>query len=148
MRIDLVDRHAVPGTTRGFVFDVDDISEGRAIFTADGGRQIAPGETGFMPPRPAIPLRWSRQSRPMDGPDDAVFDLRLGAPTSALLTAYILPIGHHVILPTDPQKLFDDGEYFANLVGWYYGSLGTDLLYLSEPAGHHCLEESTCIFGR
>ncbi|MDH5491756.1 MAG: hypothetical protein OEY14_07375 [Myxococcales bacterium] len=143
------DRHPVAGSSRGFLFDVDDIAEGRQLFDPSGSAQVPAGEPGLQPGRPALPLRWARSSRPMSSPSDAVFDFdpRAGAPTSGLLTAYVLPRGHHVIAPTDPSKSFDDGEYYINLVGWYYGSLGTDLRYLSDPVGHHCLAESSCLWG-
>jgi hypothetical protein len=50
-----------------------------------------------------------------------------------------------VFEPIDPDKPFDEGVYLANLIGWYLRSGGTDLVYRSNPEGHHCLEDSSCV---
>ena len=43
-------------------------------------------------------------------------------------------------------KVWDDGEYFTNLVGRYFETGGRDLPYYTQPQLHRCLETSTCPF--
>ncbi len=141
-----LDRWPVPGAS-GFLFDVDDFSEGRQWFAPDGSQQIPESEGGVRPARGDQPLRWARESRRAS----ASSDLWNGASTfeghSALVHAMTVPRGQHVVLPIDPRKAWDDGSYFVNLIGWYLASGGSDLPYLSRPTEHQCLEANTCIYG-
>ncbi|GAB4201642.1 MAG: hypothetical protein OHK0013_13930 [Sandaracinaceae bacterium] len=136
------------GPTTTFLFDVDDFSEGLQWFAPDGTRQLPESEGGVRPQREAIPLRWARESRRAA---DADGDPWRGASAfdghSALVNAMTLPRGQHVVLPVDPRKPWDDGAYFVNLIGWWLASEGSDLLYASRPAEHHCLARSECVFG-
>jgi hypothetical protein len=45
----------------------------------------------------------------------------------------------------DPSKVFDEGEYLLNAIGWYLASEGRELPWevLPEP---FCLERSTCAY--
>jgi len=137
-----------------FLFDVDDLSEGEQWFRADGRGQLAPGgdPAAFRPGRPTTPLRWFRASRRMMSPVDeavwpsAMFDISGGV--SGVLNAMIRPNGEHGFDAVNDEKVWDEGEYLANLIGWYFASQGRELLYQTNPAGHHCLEDSSCMFGR
>lgn len=142
--LDWLERHPVPGAPR-FLFDVDDMSEGRQAFVAGGGRQATADEEGFVPNRLDPPLRWRRDSRPVvDAREDPWRRDRGFEGVSGLLNVVILPRGNHVILPVDPAKAFDEGEYMLNTIGWYLVSGGTELPYEIDPLGHHCLETSAC----
>ena len=137
-----------------FLFDVDDLSEGEQWVRADGRGQLAPGgdPAAFRPGRPTTPLRWFRASRRMMSPVDeavwpsAMFDISGGV--SGVLNAMIRPNGEHGFDAVNDEKVWDEGEYLANLIGWYFASQGRELLYQTNPAGHHCLEDSSCMFGR
>ena len=52
--------------------------------------------------------------------------------------------GQHVLLPVDPDKVFDEGEYLLNAIGWYLASGGSELVWetLEDP---FCLEDSSCV---
>ena len=71
-----------------------------------------------------------------------------GEPVSGVLTYYVIPNGIHgfdeVVYPVDAT--FDTSQYVINLIGHYAATDGTDLLYHTDPAGHACLETSTCAF--
>ena len=43
-----------------------------------------------------------------------------------------------------PSHLIDTAVYSFNLLGRYLAVHGTDVPYLSDPAGHHCLATSSC----
>ena len=67
---------------------------------------------------------------------------------SGVLNAMIRPNGEHGFDAVNDDKVWDEGEYLANLIGWYFGSRGTELLYRTNPPGHHCLVDSSSLFGR
>lgn len=139
-----LERHPVPGGAR-YIFDVDDMSEGLQRFDERGARQVAPDEEGAVPLRLDPPLRWTRNSTPAVAGVD-VFSATARGPISGVLNGMIVPRGNHVVLPTDPTKSFDEGAYFINMIGWYLASGGRELLYQSDPAGHHCLATSDCVY--
>ena len=152
----LIDRHVLEGLSRlhrhpvegapQFLFDVDDMSEGRQYFAPDGRRQLAEADGGLRPSRLDPPLRWGRESR---GADRGAIDPWLTSSAfgghSAVLNAMAIPVGQHVLLPVDPSKVFDEGEYLLNAIGWYLASEGRELPWevLPEP---FCLERSTCAY--
>lgn len=157
----LIDRRVFEGVARlerwpvegvsDFLFDIDDLGEGRQWFRADGARQLEPGdpeEPAYRPARAEIPLRWVRESRAMSHAGDFdVFDpipgdRRMGI--SGLLNAMIVPEGQHGFDAPNSTKVWDESVYLAELLGWYFASGGTELLYHSDPAGHQCLEEQSC----
>lgn len=127
-----------------FLFDVDDLSDGQQFFASDGSRQVPPESGGLRPLRLDPPLRWSRQSRPAAAAEGDPWESSSDfSGTSIVLNAMTLPIGQHVISPVDPAKLFDEGEYLINVIGWYLASHGTELAWdeLSDP---FCLQDSSC----
>jgi hypothetical protein len=156
----LIDLHVIEGVARlgrhpvegapNFLFDADDLSEGLQQFDAGGGDQVPldSEEPAFRPQRLDPPLRWVRESRLMDGTADMeVWSPTSGAPVSAFLNAMIVPRGEHVFRIFDPDRPFDESLYLVGLVGWYLASDGTEVLYHTDPEGHHCLEDDTCRFG-
>lgn len=137
-------RHPVEGAPQ-FLFDVDDMSEGRQYFAPGGNRQLAEAEGGLRPNRLDPPLRWGRESRPAAmaaGLDPWRTDSAFRG-VSLVINAMTIPNGQHVLLPVDPAKVFDEGEYLLNAIGWYLASGGTELpwVVLEDP---FCLEQSTC----
>lgn len=152
----LINYHVLEGVARldrhptvdapGFLFDVDDLSDGRMLFSPDGNHQAA---DGIAPPRLDMPLRWVRESRPMLAPtDDAVWDVGPGENVSAALDYYVIPDGIHgfdeIIYPVDAP--FDLSQYVINLIARYVSTSGTDVRYHTDPMGHLCLEDSSCDF--
>jgi hypothetical protein len=138
-----LERHPVEGAPR-FLFDVDDLSDGQQYFTPNGRRQIPPEEGGLRPNRLDPPLRWSRESRPASAAGGDPWGARSGFEgTSIVLNAMTNPTGQHVLLPVDPNKIFDESEYLLNAIGWYLASNGTELPWrvLADP---FCLEDSSC----
>ncbi len=139
-----LERHPVPGATH-FLFDVDDMSDGRQYFDASGRTQIA---GGIQPGRLSPPLRWGRESRAASllASLDPWRTSGAEGGFSAVLNAMTIPVGQHVLLPVDPTKIFDEGEYLLNTIGWYLASEGRELPWtiLADP---FCLESSTCAFG-
>ncbi|MCA9604212.1 MAG: hypothetical protein KC619_01370, partial [Myxococcales bacterium] len=139
-----MNRHPVDGAPQ-FLFDVDDMSEGQQYFAPNGNRQRAEADGGLRPNRLSPPLRWGRESRPaMIAPSldpwrtDSSFQ-----GVSLVINAMTIPNGQHVLLPVDPDKVFDEGEYLLNAIGWYLASGGTELpwVVLENP---FCLEDSSC----
>ena len=144
-------RHPVTAEVPNFLYDVDDLSEGRQRFRADGGSQVPLGnpDSWFRPNRLDPPLRWVRASRAMDFPgDDAVWQPSARDPNgiSGVLAAMIYPRGNHVFDLYNPEKPFDEAEYLVGLIGWYLASGGHEPLYYTSPSGHHCLEDNTCVY--
>jgi hypothetical protein len=140
-----MERHPVPGAPR-FLFDVDDLSDGQQYFRPNGGDQLPPEEGGLRPNRLDPPLRWGRESRAVMGSLDVWRTRGAFGGHSALLHAYAVPFGQHVLLPVDPRKRFDEGEYLLNAIGWYLASQGRELAWevLADP---FCLERSSCAYG-
>jgi hypothetical protein len=140
-------RHPVEGAPQ-FVFDVDDMSEGRQYFAPEGNRQLPPEMGGLRPNRLSPPLRWGRESQPAMAIASLDPWRTSGEFTgySAVLNAMAIPNGQHVLLPVDPAKFFDEGEYLINTIGWYLASGGRELAWsvLPDP---FCLEQSLCAYG-
>jgi len=138
-----LERHPAPGAPQ-FLFDVDDLSEGQQFFAPSGSRQLAPDEGGIQPNRLSTPLRWGRESRPaMDAAGLDPWNLEGTHGVSTVLNAMTIPNGQHVILPVDPNKVFEEGEYLLNAIGWYLASGGTELPWVVLP-DPFCLEDSSC----
>jgi len=60
-----------------------------------------------------------------------------------VLNVMTIPNGQHVLLPVDPSKVFDEGEYLLSTIGWYLASSGTELPWVILP-DPFCLEDSSC----
>jgi hypothetical protein len=144
-------RRPIPGFL-DWLFDPDDLSEGRQRYVDARGRAPEPPEEGTAPPRLSPPLRWVRESRPMRSPADDVWSAPLSATArsgiSGVLHFMVEPGGEHGFDPPAPRKTWDEGEYLTNLLGWYFRSAGTELLYHHRPDSHHCLENSSCVIDR
>jgi hypothetical protein len=142
-----LERHPVRGASH-FVADVDDMSDGRQFFAPDGESQLALADGGIQPARLNPPLRWGRESHPaIESASLDPWSPSGGFPGySSLIHAYAFPVGQHVILPVDPRKRFDEGEYLINAIGWYLASGGRELAWyvLPDPS---CLESSSCAYG-
>lgn len=136
-----LNRHPVDEAPQ-FLFDVDDLSNGQQFFNPGGRAQRAEADGGIRPQRLDPPLRWGRESIPAAMRDPWRTDS--GMATSLVLNAMTIPIGQHVLLPVDPDKIFDEGEYLLNVIGWYIASEGTELPWhvLPDP---FCLEDSSCV---
>jgi hypothetical protein len=136
-------RHPI-GPTTDFLVDPDDLSLGEQLFTEGGdvGGTIAPV-------RIDPPLRWTRASRAVVGTDtDSVFDPAVGTyeALSGVLGMYVVPFGNHGTEVPSSVKTWDEGVYYPQLVGRWYDTLGEDLRYHTDLAGHECLEDSSCSF--
>ncbi len=131
-----------------FLADVDDLSDGLLFFAADAETQLPLSEGGVAPVRISPPLRWSRRSRPMQGVgEDSVWTYAAGERTSAVVSIYVIPKGIHGFGTFfDPTLGFDSAVYSFNLLGRYLSTDGEDIPYLSDPAGHHCLADSSCSY--
>ena len=141
-----LERHPVAGGGEAFLADVDDLSDGRLFFAADGETQLPPAMGGLAPVTVAPPLRWSRRSRAMTGPmDDAVWTYEAGEPSSGVVMPYVVPRGIHGFTDIfDSTVGFDMAAYMFNMLGRYTARDGTDIPYLTDPVGHACLEDSSC----
>jgi hypothetical protein len=125
-------RFPVPGGRMDMVFDAYDLDEGRQRF----------GEATLAPP-----LRMARVVSSTRGAEDDLdqrWSPRQGDGMSAFVNAYIEPRGTHVFLPSDPSQPFDIGLYMTNLVARFLATKGTDLPYVTDPMGHHCMATSSC----
>ncbi len=145
-----LERHPVPGGGERFLADVDDLSDGRSFFASDGETQLSPDMGGLAPVTLSPPLRWSRRSRAMASQrDDTVWTYAAGEPTSGVVSPYVQPAGIHGFSEIYDDSLgFDMAVYMFNMLGRYLGTDGTDIPYLSDPDGHHCLEDSSCEYIR
>jgi hypothetical protein len=143
-----LERHPVNGGGENFLVDPDDLSDGRLFFSPVDLSQAPSSEGGLRPVRGTPPLRWSRQTRPMASPgDESVFDYVAGEPTSGMVSPYSAPTGAHGFdLMFDDTIGFDAAVYMFNMIGRYMSTEGTDIPYLSDPTGHHCLEDSSCSY--
>ncbi|MEZ4393716.1 MAG: hypothetical protein R3A48_21815 [Polyangiales bacterium] len=150
-------RHPAPGGMGDtFLVDVDDLSDGRQYFNANARDQLAMSMGGVQPVtlgRNGVgsgPLRWSRRSRPMAQPgEDAVFTYANGTPTSGMVSPYVQPRGIHGFSEIYNDDIpFDMAVYMFSMTGRYLFTGGTEIPYLADPTGHHCLENSTCDYLR
>ncbi|GAB5542084.1 MAG: hypothetical protein SangKO_018440 [Sandaracinaceae bacterium] len=142
-----LNRHPVEGAD-DFLSDVDDLSDGLLTFNPDGRSQMHEADGGLRPVRLDPPLRWVRQMRPMSSPsDDAVWSFAPDTDMGGVLNGYVIPRGIHGVNPDEmynSEVPFDIGVYTFNLLGRYMRTGGQDLPYVSDPEGHHCLEDSSC----
>ena len=140
-----IDRHPVDGAM-GFLADVDNLSDGVLLFDPVTQDQSDAPEA-VAPVRPDTPLRWARLTRAVSSPSDDVWSVARGDDQSALVNAYVVPEGIHGFdTLLDSSVPFDMSQYVLNLIAHYAATGGTDLPYLSDPSGHHCLEDSSCTF--
>lgn len=148
-------RHPAAMGAENFLVDVDDISDGRSFFNTNGRDQLPMARGGIQPvtlgrgmtPGPAV--RWARRSRAMAMPGEDVWTYAANQPFSGMVSPYVQPRGIHGF-----QKIYDDtlgfdmAVYMFSMIGRYLRTGGTDIPYLSDPTGHHCLEDSTCAYLR
>ncbi|MEZ4250956.1 MAG: hypothetical protein R3B99_22280 [Polyangiales bacterium] len=144
--VDRLERHPGEGRPPFFLYDVDDVSEGRLRFQEDGRHQTM-DPTAPQAPRLARPLRWVRRSVPRGELGDAVWSPVPGEDVSGLLNNYAIPRGVHgfdeIIYGDVP---WDTSQYLINLVARWGATRGQDLRYHTDPGGHTCLEDSSCAF--
>lgn len=122
------------------LFDVEDLDEGAMRMFEQAA---------------SVPLRLGRYAR-RGGPGrasevwaprlfgqpygvDGAFTPEAGRPLAGLLNAYLVPEGEHTFVNGNPCQAFDVNTYLTNVVGTYFASDGTDLVYLSRPATHRAL---------
>jgi hypothetical protein len=149
-------RHPAGAGAETFLVDVDDLSDGRLFFDRDAQNQRPESDGGIAPVTlgrngaagPA--LRWSRRSVAMTGPnDDTVWTYASGTPTSGMVSPYVQPRGIHGFQKIYDSSLgFDMGMYMFSMVGRYTFTGGTEIPYLTDPAGHRCLADLTCPYIR
>lgn len=147
--VDRLERHPEAGLPPFFLYDVDNVSEGRLRFRPDGQHQSNEADAvGY--PHLDQPLRWVRQSRPMRTDDDDVWTVLPGDDISGLLNHYVVPVGVHGFdeLVYDPALPWDPAQYLINLISRWGSTGGQDLPYHSDPDGHTCLENSSCPYLR
>lgn len=151
--VDRLNRHPIDGAD-GFLFDVDGLSDDRLIFHPNGREQYdARDEEHLMvsplnPPTLDPPLRWARQTARVQDAVGDVWSVLPGDDVSAFLNFYSLPIGVHGFdsLVFDQELPWDPAQYLINLIARWGATGGQDLRYVTDPAGHQCLEDSTCDF--
>jgi hypothetical protein len=131
----LLDNHVMEGVARlerfadvmpddpQALFDPCDLDEGTDHFHAP-----TMSDAGMPPVRPVVPT----PGRP-------------GA-LSAFVMPYIDSHGAHAFVLPEPDLAFDVHTYMTNLFGLWLSSQGERLLYAEDPAGHRCLEDSSCSF--
>ena len=144
--VDRLGRHPGEGRSPNFLFDIDNVSGGRQLFSEDGRRQMV---DGFPAPTLERPLRWTRASRPMAaGGEEAVWTVLPGDDVSGLLNYYAIPTGVHgfdeIVYRADVP--WNTSQYIINLIARWGATGGQDLRYHTDPNGHECLENSTCDF--
>ncbi|MEM9189170.1 MAG: hypothetical protein AAGF12_08345 [Myxococcota bacterium] len=142
-----LNRHPAGAGAEFFLADVDDLSDGVMRFMPDGTQSLE--DAAFAPVRPAQPLRWVRASRPMATPGEDVWNPARGEPMSGVINAYAVPEGIHgfdIETVLNPEVPFDVGQYLLNMIAHYGRQEGTDMLHYTDPANHHCLEDSSCEF--
>jgi hypothetical protein len=69
-----------------------------------------------------------------------------GPPLVASVTAYLDPTGQHDWSVGDPCQAWDGTTYMDNLLAHFFATGGQDLYYLSHPASHACLANTSCPF--
>jgi len=128
-----------------------------ALFDVDW---LSEGAMNFDQPHPAVPLRLARLTdvRAVDAqsllrgfaprergvpftPDDSAFK-----PEGRLLASasvYVAPAGASGWSAPDVCRAFDAATYGDRLIGVFFRSGGTDIQYLTHPATHRCLAESS-----
>lgn len=144
--VERLGRHPIPGADN-FLFDVDNVSEGRLRFRPDGSAQST--EPDALPaPHLEPPLRWVRRSLSMADASGDVWMPASGEPISGLLNNYAIPNGVHGFdqLVYDQSLPWDPAQYLINLIARWGSTHGHDLRYITDPDGHTCLEDSSCDF--
>ena len=82
----------------------------------------------------------------MTSPTDDVWTYAAGEPSSGMIVPYVEPRGIHGFSGIyQPEVPFDMAVYMFNMLGRYLGTNGRHIPYLSDPEGHHCLEDSSCL---
>jgi len=145
--VDRMARHPTSFAPDFFLYDVDDVSEGRFRFQPDGRHQSL--EDDAVPhPRLDPPLRWTRRSHAVSSPREDVWRPLPGEDVSALLNNYAIPRGVHGFdeIIYDPSVPWDTAQYVINVIARWGSQNATDLRYLTDPEGHQCLEDSSCEF--
>jgi hypothetical protein len=103
------------------LFDPDDLDESRDEWNAPDF------EDQGLPPL--------RLHRPTPG---------TAAGTSALCMPYVSNHGDHGFGLPKPHAVFDIDTYMVNLLARYFSSGGQSILYVDDPDGHTCLEDTSC----
>jgi hypothetical protein len=130
-----------------------------ALFDAE---YLDEGTIGYDQQHASTPLRLARLSAPATPQTlDEIWAPRLqGVPlrpsnqnawvprrrVTAFLNAYVVPEGQHCFEAPNPCHQWDYAQYLVNLTTRFFATEGRDLYYLSNPASHHCLTRSSCIF--
>lgn len=145
--VDRLNRHPTSFAPDFFLYDVDDVAEGRMRFQPDGRHQTLEDD-GVAHPRLDPPLRWVRRSHAVASANEDVWRPQPGEDISGLLNNYAIPRGVHGFdeLVYDPALPWDPAQYVINLIGRWGTSGGRDLHYHSNPEGHTCLSDSSCDF--
>jgi hypothetical protein len=135
-------------TCKQTLFDVDWLAEGADLYdqqhlpvplrlvrlAASQGDDPAALERTWAPRLTALPF----------ANDDAGWVP--GPPLSAMMSAYIAPLGEHVWTTGEPCKAFDDATYYDHIVARFLASRGTDVYFASHPRTHDCLAAQSCEF--
>ncbi|MBI2893321.1 MAG: hypothetical protein HYY06_07190 [Deltaproteobacteria bacterium] len=131
----LLDNYVIEGLSRlnrfeghdpedpGILFDPDDLDD-----SLDEWNAPDLGDQGLPPLRAHLPTPGTTNG------------------TSGLAMPYVSNHGDHGFELPEPTAAFDINTYMANLLGLYFSSGGERLLYVEDPAGHKCLEDSSCDF--
>jgi hypothetical protein len=127
------------------LFDPDDLDEGLALFAQQKpGVPLRLARVSANATQSTLDAVWAPRLRgvPRAGSDAGAWDA--GRRITGVLDAFILPAGIHMFHLTNPCDNFDHGMYLVNLTGRFFASEGRDLYYLSHPATHRCLADSSC----
>lgn len=81
--------------------------------------------------------------------DESVWTYANGTPTSGMVSPYVQPRGIHGFSEIYNDAIgYDMAVYMFSMIGRYLFTNGTEVPYLADPAGHHCLEDSSCAYLR
>ena len=134
---------------RNALFDVDGLDEGRSEY---GQQRLDPAlrlaRIAARVSERGLETIWAPRLKGVPGAADDVGAWDASEPIAALVNPYLVPWGTHTFNVTDKCAAFDTGLYMANMMGRFFSTSGRDLVQLSHPATHHCLEDSSCDFFR
>lgn len=132
-------------TCENALFDPEDLGEGAMLYA----QQTLPAPLRLVRRSAAIASSsvdavWTPRllGAPYSTTDEGAWDA--SAPVTAMLNAYIVPKGKHCFESANPCRNWDYAQYLVNVATRFFTSEGQDLYYVSHPASHECMKDSSC----